>query len=238
VALTEPGKGNAIHGFLRWRSWRATLHEADRVVMATTLFPHTGYPFLLDVAVDYHLTGGGLVVTTTATNGGDRACPYGCGQPPYLSPGDGRLDDCDLEFAAETRVTTDESRQLPAGTEGVAGTAFDFRTRRRIGAQRIDFAFRDLARDAEGLAWARLWGADGGCAELWVDGSYPYIEIYTGDTLTPERRRRGLGTEPMSCPPNAFQSGEHLIRLEPGASVRHRWGARRFGELSSSRTPA
>ncbi|MEA2592892.1 MAG: aldose 1-epimerase, partial [Actinomycetota bacterium] len=55
VALTEPAKNNAIHGFLRWRPWTAQRHEADRVVMATTVFPCGGYPFLLDVAVDYQL---------------------------------------------------------------------------------------------------------------------------------------------------------------------------------------
>ena len=176
--------------------------------------------------VFYRLTGEGLVVTTTATNAGDRACPYGCGQHPYLSPGSGLLDDCDLELAAGTRIATDEDRQLPVGTESVAGTAFDFRTRRRIGSLHVDFAFTDLARDREGRAWVRLWGADGRCAELWVDEGYPFVEIYTGDTLAPDRRRRGLGTEPMSCPPNALQSGEGVIRLEPGASVAAQWGAR------------
>lgn len=226
VALTEPAKHNAIHGFLRWRPWGAIRHDADRVVLAATVFPETGYPFLLDVAVDYRLTGEGLVVTTTATNAGDRACPYGCGQHPYLSPGSGLLDDCELELAAGTRITTDEARQLPVGTEHVGGTPFDFRTRRRIGSLPIDFAFTDLARDEEGRAWVRLWGADGRCAELWVDEAYPYLELYTGDTLAPGRRRRGLGTEPMSCPPNAFQSGDGLIRLEPGASVTTRWGVR------------
>jgi aldose 1-epimerase len=229
VALTEPAKHNAIHGFLRWRPWRALRHDPDRVVMATTLFPQTGYPFLLDVSVDYRLTGDGLVVTTTATNAGDRACPYGCGQHPYLSPGSGLLDDCDLELAAGTRIATDEDRQLPVGTESVAGTPFDFRTRRRLGSLHVDFAFTDLARDHEGRAWVRLWGADGRCAELWVDEGYPFVEIYTGDTLAPDRRRRGLGTEPMSCPPNALQSGEGVIRLEPGASVAARWGARLGG---------
>jgi aldose 1-epimerase len=226
VALTEPAKNNAIHGFLRWRPWRAVGHDPDRVVMATTLFPKTGYPFLLGVEVEYRLTADGLVVISTATNAGDRACPYGCGQHPYLSPGSGLLDDCDLEFAAETRIATDEVRQLPVGTESVAGTPFDFRTRRRIGSLHLDFAFTDLARDRECRAWVRLWGADGRCAELWVDEAYPYVELYTGDTLAPERRRRGLGAEPMSCPPNAFQSGESVVRLEPGASVTARWGAR------------
>jgi aldose 1-epimerase len=194
--------------------------------MATTLFPKTGYPFLLDVEVEYRLTADGLVVISTATNAGDRACPYGCGQHPYLSPGQGLLDDCDLELAAETRIATDEVRQLPVSTESVAGTPFDFRTRRRIGPLVVDFAFTDLARDPEGRAWVRLWGADGRCAELWVDEGYPYVELYTGDTLAPERRRRGLGAEPMSCPPNAFRSGESVVRLEPGASVTARWGAR------------
>ncbi|MGH2717881.1 MAG: aldose 1-epimerase family protein, partial [Actinomycetota bacterium] len=77
VALTEPGKGNAIHGFLRWVPYRATLHEEDRVVMAASVFPQSGYPFRLDLSVTYALTSAGLVVTTTASNGGEVALPYG-----------------------------------------------------------------------------------------------------------------------------------------------------------------
>lgn len=29
----------------------------------------------------------------------------------------------------------------------------------------------------------------------------------------------------MTCPPNAFQSGERVIRLEPGDVAVTRWGA-------------
>jgi aldose 1-epimerase len=53
---------------------------------------------------------------------------------------------------------------------------------------------------------------------------YPIIEISTADTLAAARRRRGLGTEPMTCPPNAFQTGDSVIHLEPGASTTT-WGA-------------
>lgn len=42
VALTEPTKSNAIHGFLHWRPWRAVEYEADRVVMGARLFPQHG----------------------------------------------------------------------------------------------------------------------------------------------------------------------------------------------------
>jgi aldose 1-epimerase len=226
VALTEPDKRNAIHGFLRWRPWRALAHEQGRVVMGARLYPLSGYPFALELEIDYRLGEDGLSVTTTATNIGERTCPYATGQHPYLSPGSGLIDECTFELAAHTRILTDAERQLPTGTEAVAGTPFDFRAPRRLGEQRIDFAFTDLARDERGRAAARLTGLDGATSELWVDESYPVIEVYTADTLSASRLRRGIGIEPMTCPPNAFQSGQGLIRLEPGASVSTRWGAR------------
>ena len=226
VALTEPGKHNAIHGFLHWRPWRPVEQAGDRITMAATLFPLQGYPFSLDARIEYRLDRAGLTVTITTTNIGDRPCPYGCGQHPYLSPGDGLVDDCTLQLRAATRIRTDPERKLPAGTEPVDGTSFDFRRARQLGDLAIDYAFTDLERDAAARAWVRLGRPDGCTAELWVDETFPVIELYTADTLSPGRRRRGLGTEPMSCPPNAFQTGQHLTRLEPGESLTTTWGAR------------
>lgn len=227
MALSEPEKMNAIHGFLRWRAWRATEHESNRIVMRTRLHPLQGYPFTLDLRIVYEIGRDGLQVTTRAKNIGTDACPYGHGHHPYLSAGVGRLiDDCELQFEARTRITTDPERQLPTGSTPVRGTRFDFSDPRRIGELEIDDPFCELARDDLGRGWIRLLGPDGACAELWVDESYPLIELYTGDTLAPGRARRGLGTEPMTCPPNAFASGEGLARLEPGASYTTIWGAR------------
>jgi len=229
VALTEPDKSNAIHGFLRWRSWQAVRRSDARVVMATRLHPLTGYPFTLNVDVAYELGDDGLVVATTATNHGDGPCPYGAGQHPYLSPGSGTIDDCTLRLGAATRILTGDARQLPTGRQAVEGTAYDFRDGRRLGDLRLDFPFTDLSRDPEGRAWVHLVAPGGSSAELWVDDHHPIIELYTGDTLSPDRKRRGLGTEPMTCPPNAFQSGEGVIRLDPGQSVTTTWGARLGG---------
>lgn len=224
VALTEPDKDNAIHGFLRWRPWQALEHTEARIKVGTRLYPLKGYPFSVEVQVAYELGDAGLTVATTATNIGERACPYGCGQHPYLSPGTGLIDDCTLHLDAETRIVTDPERELPTGRESVNGTEFDFRTGRRLGDQKLDCAFTDLTRDRAGRAWARLISPDGSGAQLWVDEHYPIIEIYTGDTLSPPRRRHGMGTEPMTCPPNAFQSGDGVLRLEPGGSVTTTWG--------------
>ena len=227
VALTEPEKHNAIHGFLRWRNWACSLHEPARVVMTTRLHPLPGYPHVLDAEVAYALDGDGMTVTTTLTNSGDSACPAGAGQHPYLSPGAGAvLDDCTLTLPGATRIDTDPDRQLPTGQVPVDGTEFDFREPRPIGEQRIDHAFRDLIRDEQGRAWTRLAGPDGATASLWVDEANPLVQIYTGDTLAPQRRRRGLGCEPMTCGPNAFRTGEDVRRLEPGESLVVRWGCR------------
>ena len=225
VDLTEPAKNNAIHGFFLWRPWSAVEHEQDRVVMKARLHPMPGYPFRLDLSIVYTLGDDGLTVSTIAENSGDRTCPYGHGQHPYLSPGHGLIDDCTLQIPGRTRITTDVERQLPTGPEAVEGTPFDFTGPRTLGDTAIDFAFTDLDRDRDGRAWTRLGGTDGCSAEIWVDETYPFVEIYTGDTLEPDRARRGLGTEPMTCAPDGFNSGDGLLRLEPGETAVTTWGA-------------
>ncbi len=47
--------------------------------------------------------------------------------------------------------------------------------------------------------------------------------VFSGDPL-PDVARRALAVEPMSCPPNAFRSGESLVRLAPGESHTATWG--------------
>jgi aldose 1-epimerase len=226
VALTEPERHNAIHGFMRWRPWSPVERSPQRIVMGARLLPLAGYPFALELRIAYELSDAGLTVSTTATNIGERACPYGAGQHPYLSPGRGTIDACQIEMPAATRILTDEERKLPIGREPVAGTGYDLRRRRLLGDQQLDEAFTDLARDEDGAATVVLSAPDGARVELWVDQRYPFLELYTGDGLGAGRRRRGLGVEPMTCAPNAFQSGEGLITLEPLESLTTRWGIR------------
>ena len=89
---------------------------------------------------------------------------------------------------------------------------------------KLDHAFTDLERDADGLARVELRDSDRETkVSLWVDQSYPYLMLFSGDPL-PNVRRRSLAVEPMTCPPNAFRTGDALIRLEPGASFTGTWG--------------
>ena len=202
-----------------------TREARDRLLAAAEVILG-GWPFPLEVTVDYSVGGDGLTVETRAQNLGGSPCPFGCGQHPYLSPGQALLDACTLEFRAGTRILTDAERQLPIGVEPVPGTPYDFGSSRLIGDMAIDAGFTDLERDSADRASVCLGCPDGATVELWADGSYPVIQLYTGDTLAPHRRRRGLAAEPMTCPANALQTGEHLVRLEPGETHVSRWGVR------------
>ena len=105
-------------------------------------------------------------------------------------------------------VLRSNERGLPVGREAVQDTEYDFRQPRQIGSTTLDHAFTDLARDDDGLARVELRDPDHGTSvSLWVDESYPYLMLFTGDTLPDARRRRSLAVEPMTCPPNAFGPG-------------------------------
>lgn len=226
LPLTEPEAGNAIHGLLMWRPWSVRERGDSAITLSATLHPQPGYPFALEATVEYSIGPGGLSVTTTAENVGNETCPYGCGHHPYLYPGEGtQVDDCVLSLPASLHALADQSL-LPFGKEEVSGTDMDFRQGRSIGGLRLDDGFSNLQRDPKGLAWASLSCPDGASIEMWVDRSYLHLQVFTGDTLTPERRRRGLACEPMTCPPNAFQSGEDLLALEPGERATASWGLR------------
>jgi aldose 1-epimerase len=128
-----------------------------------------------------------------------------------------------LRVPGRTVLRSDE-RGLPIGTEAVQDTEYDFRQPRRISSTTLDHAFTDLARDEDGFARVELGDPDRGTwLSLWVDESYPYLMLFSGDPL-PDVRRRSLAVEPMTCPPNAFRTGDALIRLEPGSSFTSTWG--------------
>lgn len=224
VPMDEPAKGNALHGLARFRAWRPVDRSADAVTMALRLHPSPPYPFSLDLTARWALTDEGLTVEHTATNIGATAAPYALGTHPYIRVGE-RVDEARLTLPAATWLPTDDD-QIPTGVQPVDGTAYDFRAGREIGALEIDYAFGDLTRGPDGRVRLLLEG-DGRAVEVWADEGFPYLEVFTGDAVPePERRRQGLGVEPMTAPPNAFVTGEGLIRLEPGATVTHRWGVR------------
>jgi len=227
--LTEPGQGNAIHGLTRWTAWALVRHDASAVLLRSVPHGYQGYPFGLEIDVEYRLDPGtGLHVAIAATNRGSRAAPFGTGSHPYLTVGTTSVDDCELMLPAAHWLPLDE-RGIPSGPPAaVDGTLYDFRQPRTIGTTRLDHALTGLNRDRDGRAWAHL-AADGGAGArvgLWAGEGYRWLQVFTGDPLSPDRRRKAVAIEPMTCPPNAFATGDNLLVLQPGQAVTHTWGIR------------
>lgn len=224
VDISEPGLGTALHGLVMWQRWDVLERTDSAITLELRLAPSPGYPFDLLLRVAYRLTVEGLHVTATTTNLGAHPAPWGIGFHPWLSPGPGSLDDCTVRIDADQLVTVDD-RLLPTGTVPVSG-GFDLREPRPARGLDLDHAFLSPVRDADGRSWIRLTGADGHTAAVWMDESFAAWQSCTGDHLgVVEWRRTGLAAEPQTCIADAFNTGDLLVRLEPGATHEVTWGA-------------
>jgi aldose 1-epimerase len=220
LELAGPDKPVAMHGLVGWQSW-AVLEQSDgAVTVGTVVEARSGYPFRLAAAIDHVLAPGRLTVTMRVRNAGAEPAPFGAGFHPYLAVGaqeDGAIADAELELPARTELVVDDGG-LPTGERRPLEEAVG-----RIGDRAFDTPVTDLDRDADGWARVRLRSAALGTLELAVDGSWPWLQVFTGDTLRPGQRRRSVAVEPMTCPPNALADHVDLVVLEPGADWSGTW---------------
>ena len=221
LALTEPDRGHALHGFVAWLDFEIIEQVADRVLLSARLPAQSGYPFPLGFDVEYRLDEAGLTTRVTATNLGRRPAPYGVAPHPYLLAGSGTVDEWTLELPAFDVLETDG--RLTPTTLVRAEEEYDYRTPKTIGVTELDNAFTDLIRDDDGRATVRLTAEDGhGTAISWGEG-LDWVQIFTGDLPDPEWYRRAVAVEPMTCAPDAFNSKTGLILLAPGAVHSAEW---------------
>lgn len=234
LPITEPTLGNATHGLVRWVAWTPEEHTASSVSLVYRLMAQSGYPWTLDLNLRYDLSADGLTVTLNATNLSDSMAPFAYGAHPYLTTGAARVTDDELLLPAGTRMINDD-RMVPVSREDVDGTAYDFRVSRPIRELPLDHAFTFLTRDEDGRAVTRLTDPGGPgktngrpdgrhSVELWVDGSFEWLQVYTGDKLDPPRT--AVAIEPMTAPPDALRTGEDLMAIESGGQVAMSWGIR------------
>lgn len=224
LALTEPERGHALHGLAVWLDFDAETDDStddSSVTLSATIPAQRGYPHRIALTVTYRLDEDGLTCTTTAENTGPSPAPYGTAQHPYLIAGPGRPDEWRLTIPAATCLQTDD-RLSPTGPAPVTADT-DFRAPRLVGDTRLDTAFTDLVRDASGMATVRVEAAGGDAVSLSWGPEYPWLQVFTGDLPEPELRRRALAVEPMTCPPDAFNSGTDLIVLQPGGTFTGTW---------------
>jgi aldose 1-epimerase len=223
VPVNERATGSAIHGLTRWSGWRVTEQTPSRCAVELRLHPQPPYPFTADLRIDYALGEGGLEVTLRAVNAGGVDLPFGGGFHPYLTLGTETIDVLSARVPAASWLPADH-RGIPTGERRPASGELDLRGGPALDGRALDHCLTDLERDADGLARVVVAAPGGRAATLWMDEAWPFVMVFTGDTVEPARRRRGLAIEPMTCAPDAFNSGDGLRVLRPAEAFTGRWG--------------
>jgi aldose 1-epimerase len=228
LALTEPPAGNAIHGLLRHVLYRPGARTADAITLHAVLPPQPGWPVPLDTSVRFAVAdegpGGrsGLTVTHTVRNVGVEPVPFGVGAHPYLRVGDTATDDCVLTLAARTTLPLQAG--LPVGPARPVEGELDLRSGRPLRGMELDHAFGDAVPAAgDTVVRHRLQGPAGG-VELWAEPVFGWVQVFTPDDHP--GRGRAVAVEPMTCPPDALNSGIGLLTVAPGEEWSGSWGIR------------
>lgn len=223
LPITEPVRGHALHGLVVDTGFTLAQHGDDSAEFRTTITPSEGYPFEVELVIDYRLEPQGLRTTATATNLGAEAAPFGWGSHAYLVAPGGKADAWTLSLPAHEVQLTEGARLLPRQVVAVAGTELDFRAPRTLGTTFIDHAYTGLEFDGEKLARAVLTDEHGVGSQIIWDEACGWVQVHTADRDEPALNRTGLAIEPMTCPPGAFNSGQDVIRLEPAATHQASW---------------
>ncbi|MDS2173304.1 hypothetical protein Q7C18_11385 [Nesterenkonia sp. CL21] len=222
LPVTEEETGAALHGLLLDAPCEVVKQEESGVELRTVLEASEGYPFTLEFVLFYRVSSDvGLAATLMARQpvapGGDddadsfeaaNAAPalYGAGFHPYLRAGSAPLDECRLKLPAHTVVSLDPAGKV-ASRETVSGD-LDLTGGPLLVGRSIDHAYTGFPE--EGWTAELVHGPTGFVVRMIADT--PWAQIYTGERMD----RAGVAVEPMTCPPDAFNSGEDVVYLAPG----------------------
>ncbi|WP_174776502.1 aldose 1-epimerase family protein [Cryobacterium mannosilyticum] len=229
LSITEPSRGHALHGLVSWLNFEAVKQASNRLILSATIEAQPGYPHKVTVEIEFALDVTGLQTTVTALNVGPNAAPFGAAPHPYLVAGEGRVNDWMLELPAHRILTVTPGRLIPLRLRDINSgdlAALDFRRPRAIDDTLIDQAFTGIDRDKEGTATVRVTTNAGSGVALSWGSECPWVQVHTADQSERSIDRIGLAVEPMTCPPDAFNSGVNLQVLEPAGSTRASWTIR------------
>jgi aldose 1-epimerase len=223
--ITEPGKNNAIHGLLRNSPYSVAARTESTLRLEATVFPQHGYPFLLDTAVTYRLVDSGVEVTHTVTNQSDARAPVALGAHPFFTIGDVEPEELMVTVNVTTHFESDE-RSLPTAEVPVEGTRYDLREGVLLGDLTLDDGFGGAVM-RDGVSEHSVSAPDGRTVTVWGDENFLYWQVFTTE-LYPGQSK-AVAIEPMTAPTDAFNSGQDLKWLAPGATWEASWGVRADG---------
>jgi aldose 1-epimerase len=216
LPINEVAKNNSLHGLVANSEWQVLSKTQASVELGYYLDSPEIYPGKLKLTTSYILHEDHLEVCIHALNIGQEVAPYGVSIHTYFVTGKKvKNDQLFLQIPSSEFMQVDLERLLPIGLKRVDKVDFDFRVSKQISNLFIDHAFKvDPALPKQ----VRLLNSSNLGVNLEFDGSTKWFQIHTADRQGGDDSRMAVAIEPMSCPPDAFNSGIDLITLAPAQS--------------------
>ncbi len=229
LPVNEPVLGNAAHGLITEATFIVDAVTAHEVTIRTALLPQPGYPFAVELSLTYELTRNGLEVRHRVANASGWPAPVCMGVHPYLRVGATPTDDLTVRIDAGTYFVVDD-QLIPVAERRIAGTDLDLRDGRPVTGTVLNHCYGDV-HVVDGRSRYRLEASDGRVVQLWADESFGYVQVY----VCPDFPRAGsaghaggigraIAIEPMTAPPDAFNSGLGLRWIASGDTWTASWG--------------
>jgi aldose 1-epimerase len=125
-------------------------------------------------------------------------------------------------------LPVDEDTMIPNGEPiDVSGTDYDFAVGKRLRDVELDTAFGGCKPGEDGLVHHSVTHPGGG-VEVWADPAFGWVQVFTPAEF-PGKGARAVAIEPMTCPPDALNTGIDLRWLSADESWTGRWGIRPLG---------
>lgn len=219
--VNEEVRNNALHGLVFDKYWKVSSKSENRISLQITIDESEKYPGILELEMTYQIDNQGLSSTLTATNQGEIELPYGASTHPYLTvPGIDSVNDYFLQIGASQVYLTDEARLLPIKIVDVADANLDFRQPTKIRSRFIDHAFKLDPTFANSVS---ITDDSGEGVLMSFNDATKWVQIHTADRNGAADGRKSLAIEPMTCPPDSFNSGIDLVLLQPKQSHSLSW---------------
>jgi aldose 1-epimerase len=220
-------KNNSLHGLVANSLWEITFQNQSKVILEYLLDQPAIYPGKLQLQVTYEIIESGVEIAVLSENIGDISAPYAVSIHTYLVAGESvKNNELFLQIPADQFLEVDAERLLPIKLQPVTGSNFDFINSTKISDLFIDHAFKYSSNYPRSIS---LLNAEGQGAEMIFDEQSKWIQIHTADRDLQGDSRMAVAIEPMTCPPDSFNSGIDLIVLEPGNKHEYKLKIKRKG---------
>lgn len=237
--------GHAIHGFVKNKEWQIDTQVQDQIKLSCELkeeeYGASGYPFSVKIILTYLLGEDGLTCRAEVRNIGENDAPIGLGFHPYFTVGTETIDDMELNIRAKKLVEFDSGLKPTGELLNVVGSNLNFDGGQKIGDRIIDNCYTNLKYEKTSTDLIHRLDTDetrqiriaktiisdnkNRRITIWQDDSFPYLQVYSADTIGDQHRRKGFAIEPQTCTGFAFNvEGMGLKILQPRAVFIGNWG--------------